>query len=1333
MINPYLRGMKLHNLTKDQEKQPFVIGEEFISRFIPIWYSRLMKSVLCILSHLLLLFPMVVRSQSPLDTLVMRAIMVNQLFPQEKVYLHFDNTSYYLGETMWFKAYVVGTGDHTLYPQSKVLYVELVAPEGYVVETKKYKLDDKGCCSGEFELRESILSGYYTVRAYTRYMLNWGDEAIFSRTFPVYDAVASGHYEIKDMLDRRQNPLLPEEKRQSGAKRYRLDFYPEGGHLVDGMPCVVAYELLRYDGKPMKDTITVYEEKRQLLRTAPEHNGKGAFQLTPRKGMQYHVEVKYGADNSRGRTKEHKSEFALPAVEREGVSIAVREEADSFILDIRNNLEGDVPLGCAILNKGRMQLYEPFNSSVRHKTVTLHQDSLPEGVNRLVVFAGHGTPLAERQFFVRHDRVHPDDLHCVRLNVTTSEGVPIEDAELEPYEKVTLRIAREDGKPISPEASLSLSVTDADSREDIGTGGNLYTHLLLGSELRGYIPDAFRYFDPKNVNRSRELDLVMLTHGWTSYDWSVLSSRFFDLKHPIERGITVKGELLEFAYSKSKRHQKEEIPVSYEPQTFHTMVFSMQKDSILQEYDFTTDIDGSFCIHTEDFNGNRIVSLSSRQKATRHRRPIVVIDKHFSPKTLPEQYMRFSFSESLQAEMIKVGNLEYLLPDVEIDKERRENRYHLPPVSKVRFNYLDEWERNYDDYWRMRKALLDNEEGGDIAEDSILTNYNGPWYMAPIRCYKDRFGNVFIADEGTAPYKVVGAAFLRNFIGCYWLHYLVADSDCLSDSLFINDEYLKQMDFLNPFNFKEFFISSDWAVRRKFPNDSGFWAEKYSAISKKNIRSFTGTSGTYHQPKWGLDYYHGFYANQILPPAVLAKDYASCERFLVQATGASQWIVNTNTGRYFARGTLPMDVPNYVACLVPYTDEERDSLYIPNGDNGWNHRFTHLQGYSQSKQFYAPDYSKCRLRHDRTESRRTLLWSTDFLQDSTGVLTTSFCKSPQVCNIAVSIEGMDARFIFSNETVHIQDTQHAILPSIHNDLRIWRSVVDTLQSSPSELIAMHQNNVEGIRKLHEQQVDDAVMLFKKSAMMMYPPAMANLGICYHRGWGVDKDVDMAYKYYLLAAERGDASACHNLGGCYLNGEAVPCNDSLAFVWYQRAAEKGYAQSQVMLGKFYEMGLHPVQQSDSIALTYYLPAAERYPEAAFSAALILASRDSILGLSEKILRKSQTISLIEHAAQQGLLAAQKYLADCYRDGHYVRKSKKRMAEYIAICAQQGDEQSLLRLARCLELGIGIKRNAGKAYEYYKQLGEKGYEYARKKVFEYEYYGDFGFDRTQLKNL
>ncbi|MBR5848288.1 MAG: hypothetical protein IKY69_02325 [Bacteroidaceae bacterium] len=75
-----------------------------------------------ILNIFLLLFAFAaLRAQSPLDTLAMRAIMVNQLFPQERVYLHFDNTAYYLGETMWFKAYTTsGIADNER-PISKVL------------------------------------------------------------------------------------------------------------------------------------------------------------------------------------------------------------------------------------------------------------------------------------------------------------------------------------------------------------------------------------------------------------------------------------------------------------------------------------------------------------------------------------------------------------------------------------------------------------------------------------------------------------------------------------------------------------------------------------------------------------------------------------------------------------------------------------------------------------------------------------------------------------------------------------------------------------------------------------------------------------------------------------------------------------------------------------------------------------------------------------------------------------------------------------------------------------------------------------------------------------
>ena len=50
----------------------------------------------------------------------------NNIFPQEKVYLEFDNTAYFQGETIWFKAFVTHatTFKNAL---SKVLYVDLTA------------------------------------------------------------------------------------------------------------------------------------------------------------------------------------------------------------------------------------------------------------------------------------------------------------------------------------------------------------------------------------------------------------------------------------------------------------------------------------------------------------------------------------------------------------------------------------------------------------------------------------------------------------------------------------------------------------------------------------------------------------------------------------------------------------------------------------------------------------------------------------------------------------------------------------------------------------------------------------------------------------------------------------------------------------------------------------------------------------------------------------------------------------------------------------------------------------------------------------------------------
>ncbi|MBO4590846.1 MAG: hypothetical protein J5698_07750, partial [Bacteroidaceae bacterium] len=69
------------------------------------------------------------------DTLAKMALHINyfnKVCPQEKVYLHLDNTAYFQGETIWYAANVVNasTGREAA---SKVLYVELLSPTGVIL------------------------------------------------------------------------------------------------------------------------------------------------------------------------------------------------------------------------------------------------------------------------------------------------------------------------------------------------------------------------------------------------------------------------------------------------------------------------------------------------------------------------------------------------------------------------------------------------------------------------------------------------------------------------------------------------------------------------------------------------------------------------------------------------------------------------------------------------------------------------------------------------------------------------------------------------------------------------------------------------------------------------------------------------------------------------------------------------------------------------------------------------------------------------------------------------------------------------------------------------
>ena len=1280
--------------------------------------------------------------EKSLDKMVFNSAVVNNLFPQERVYLHFDNTAYYLGETMWFKAYVSQGAKDTPSTLSKVLYVELCAPEGYVVETKKYKLDDKGTCHGEFELKALLLSGYYEVRAYTRYMLNWEKEAVFSRVFPIFDKVNGNNWEHKIMLDRRRGFMYRGNWVSSDLPEVDLKFYPEGGHLVGGIETTVAYELRGEDGIAGEDTVYIYADKKQLLNSVPTHAGKGTFIMTAQRGIKYSAEVRRGK-------KSHK--FELPAVEKEGVSVAVGEDEENISLKVCNNLEHSTRMGVGILHRGELSHYKNYDSQERSKVFTISKDSLREGVNRAIVFVDDTLPLAERQFFVMHKQIQPGDRETAKLKITAN-GEALHKLSLKPHEKFSVTIEREDGKPIEEESELSISVSDAAGRQTTSYTHNMYSYLLLGSELKGYIPDAARYFDIANKNRTEELDLLMLTNGWTSYDWSKLAKKDIKLDQPMEKGITVKGTF----YKKERGNKLGRLGLfTLIPQRGLDMTFEIcYKDSTVSNYDFESDDKGSFQLQTEDFYGKRIAAITPELSADQIVDSIYSysLDRYYSPGFRLYDYwerhpgMPLTDKEKLEkdARAIKLRPFEYMLSSVEVTTAKEKEQYSRPPHSEMRFDYLDEWEyaqdvtylhvsKDYDTHnddaieqQQERLNQVNNEEdyinilNNEVAFSGIssvrgpaVKNFQTPyvkylgntryWHPAAIesatnfgkelsqgtggvsddpnymRIPSQNFPNAYTAAD------VVRSAMKRhNYNWAYWVQLMVVDGEYNSESAPRPDnEYIKGRDAIKMTNFKEFVIRSDKATREQFLNYQSVWTQKSTSMDYKMhyIRFYMGFfSQLYVTCKDGVDGFEGRNFHHKVKSGI-------------------------NLGRSF-----PIN-PNYVACMIPYKEGEERKGIVPVLHTGSNKRYTSVQGYSESKQFYSPDYKG--RQPDEKDYRRTLIWVPS-VKSTDGKATIELCNSSVAQKINVSAEGC------SNGTIYGSDPNILTRTLSHEQRKETDKGGEyaTKHKNPALMAECLKIAREGMKLYKEKEYDRAFEKFHDAATLGHPTAMFYAGVCYHNGEGTEQDSVKAFRMFRSAANIGEITSMHNLANCYAKGYGTARNDSLAVKWYRAAADSGYIKSMTVLAKCYEEGVL-IEKNSEKSYEWYCRAAEKNePYALYKLGCHQERIDSLTGLKKRATRKSPAVRYFTDAATLKNPQAQMKIADCHKSGRYFKKSKKKRFEWLLHAANNGLPEAEELVAECYEKGRGTTKNDVKANHWYKRAAEQGSEIGKKKVELYK---------------
>lgn len=1269
---------------------------------------RILADVMCkfrkiLISLLLLLAVSCVMAQGRVDSVALRAMQVGRVMQQERVYLHFDNTAYYIGETMWFKAYVSFGADNRPSTLSKVLYVELVAPEGYVVETKKYRLDDKGCCHGDFELKPLLLSGYYEIRAYTRYMLNWDKSAVFSRVFPVFDKVNADNWDFRNMLDRRRAFLQNGKWVSHELPDATLAFYPEGGHLVAGLESRVAFELRVDDGLFGEEQITLLKDDKTLLETQPVHMGKGVFTITPELGATYSAEVV--ARDKNGNSKRHR--FDLPPVAEEGVVMRVNELPDSVEVIMSNTLKETTELGFVVLHRGTMGFYRKFTSDMPSVRFAFAKSQLPEGVNRVVLFVDEGLPLAERQFFIQHETLHGRTQESVKLRLLAN-GYHLVNTPTSPNEKITLKVVRDDGKPISRNADLSLSVSDAQGRQVTSYSHDIYTYMLLGSELKGYIPDASQYFDSNNVNRKEHLDLVMLTHGWTSYDWQKLARRKIEEMQPIERGITIKGRFFQKRLDTRLGHRGESVLT---PQAYNLVRLDYAADSgKVKMTTFRTDSVGEFVLELEDFYGTRVASLnpSTLFKHSKNISYQFALDRYYSPDfrlyDYWERHLGQPMSRSESDSLVRLNPFEYMLSSVEVVAKKNKEICGRPPHSEMRFNYLDEWEYAQDvtylkmfDRYRdalyeaVRSDAISNErtQGASVKwlvndkmysavetetdivtlvsdnPESRLDKYVGHIrYVSGVSDEVNRMPVDHEFDHVLTAEDVVRSAIQRHgYHWAYWVQLMVVDGEYSSLEVPKPDMfYLRGVPNAEKMTaFKEFVIRSDEKTRLQFENRDNYWSPLTFMLDNKTPQR---------------KFYMGFLSHMYVLPGSDMPDAPNVYAF--------ENVLTNGKGVYY-----PLN-PNYVACMIPYTDEEHGEGIVPEyAATGSSMRYTAVQGYSDSKQFYSPDYSRMTPQAD--DYRRTLLWIPHVEINDSGEAVIEFYNSSVCKDLVASVEGRDGTALFSSSDVVA--TRIGVERDSVKGGKVMEKFTPKVVNVPVDSVLEAQCAAEydkGMIYYNQKRYKNAIMIFAELLQYKYPPAFYMISRCYSDGTGLACNEELAMKFLQEAAKYNEPRAQYELYEAMCDGKGVECDITGALEWLELSSANGEPHAMFELSRRCNEGDGVVQDTLRARELLEKAALQKHPRAMCMHGKRLES-ESLDG-----------IGFIRDAAASNDEEALLYMLDYEHNAENYKAAFK--------CAKQlhmsGNYEGTKRMADYYLEGKGVKRDKRLARDLYRDAAVAG---------------------------
>ena len=403
----------------------------------------------------------------------------------EKVFIHTDKETYLSNEIIWIKAYSINEMLHTPLALSKVVYIELVdAAHIPMLQAKIELAEGKG--KGSIDISR-LATGTYRLRAYTRWMMNYDESYFFEKNITVINAQG-----------------VPTEKKATERSTVNVDFYPEGGNLVEGLTSTVGFRIVDTYGKGLQASGVIVDQSNTTVAAfEPLTFGLGKFKFTPQKGSQYKAVITY-----KGEATSHK----LPEIASEGYVMEVTGNEKLSIAVSRNNpsIESDYVM---LLAHTRQQVKSVLVAFFKeNKAVfTIDKNKLGDGISHITLFDRLKNPICERLVFKRPE------------NQLLIESRP-QAYQFSSREEVKVSINTRDSKAVPVTANMSFSMYALDSLQEAPQAMGILSYAYLVSDLGDKIEQPDFYLTQNDSITGKAIDNLMLTHGWRKFDWKKVIS-----------------------------------------------------------------------------------------------------------------------------------------------------------------------------------------------------------------------------------------------------------------------------------------------------------------------------------------------------------------------------------------------------------------------------------------------------------------------------------------------------------------------------------------------------------------------------------------------------------------------------------------------------------------------------------------------------------------------------------------------------------------------------------------------------------------------------------------